>query len=182
MTAPVRNKFSAAVFEMGSASAQHLSYLNLVIICVLIIMSMKAAAQTMVFFVKVCFILPDIYRLHVHRHSAVWLCLCVSTGHLSDSAVPSTRCWCKIEPEKWRISLAYSSLAQLMVCTQGIWGIETVDHALVAGVKEKQNVIDGRNEESRGIWCWYFWDIHWLLTLGAALVALCLLLCFFLSW
>lgn len=50
----------------------------------------------------------------------------------------------------------YNSLAQLMLCTQGIWGIGTPDQAPVAGVKQNQNVVVGRNQEGRGMhaaWC-----------------------------
>ena len=108
-----------------------------------------------VFFVKVYFILSGIYRSHEHRLQAVWLCLHISTGHLNDSTVYSTF-WYKIEPEKWRMSMPYSSLAELMLCIQGIWGIGTPDHAPLAGVKENQNVIVGRNQEGRvhAARCW----------------------------
>lgn len=47
--------------------------------------------------------------------------------------------------------MPYSSLPQLMLCTQGICGVGTPDHVPVAGDKENQNDIVGRNQEGRGM-------------------------------
>lgn len=62
----------------------------------------------------------------------------ISSGHLSDNNVHSTHCWYKTELEKWWINMPYSSLALLILCTQGVWGIGALDSAPIVTVKENQ--------------------------------------------